>query len=158
MTAVWLGLGSNIHPEDNLRAGLERLQQGYRVVQVSPWYRSPAMGFEGPDFINLAVQIEYPGTPQALAAELKALEADFGRAPDAVKYSSRALDVDILLFGELAGDFSGVQIPRPDIRECAYVLRPLLDILPHGVDPHSGEPLQAYWPALAAQPLYPIGH
>ena len=157
MTQVYLGLGSNIEPEHHLALGLARLSQDYPLLAVSPWYRSPAMGFEGPDFINLAVLIECPDDVATLVADLKQLETEFGRAPDAVKYSSRALDIDILLFGETVGEFAGLQLPRSDIRHCAFVLRPLLDIYPHGIDPQTGEPLADYWPALAEQPLYPVG-
>ena len=157
MTKVYLGLGSNIEPEHNLAAGIARLTQTYKVECISPWYRSPAMGFDGPDFINLALMLECDDDPETLSVFLKQLEAEFGRAPDAVKYSSRALDIDILLFGNCVGEIAGLQLPRADIRTCAFVLRPLLDIHPHGIDPQTGEPLADYWPALAEQPLFPIG-
>ncbi|WP_430461542.1 2-amino-4-hydroxy-6-hydroxymethyldihydropteridine diphosphokinase [Thalassolituus sp. LLYu03] len=156
MVQVFLGLGSNIDAEHNLAAGIARLSESFAVQQVSPWYRSPAMGFEGPDFINLVVEIRCECPPETLAAALKQIEADFGRAPDAVKYSSRALDIDILLFGNEVGEFAGLQLPRADIRQFAFVLRPLLDIFPQGVDPQTGQPLADEWPALACQPLYPV--
>ena len=156
MSRVFLGLGSNIDAEQNLAAGIARPSQQYSLLRVSPWYRSPAMGFDGPDFINLVVEIECACSLAELAAGLTQLEFDFGRSVDAVKYSSRALDIDILLFDDLAGEFAGLQLPRSDIQQFAFVLRPLLDIFPDGVDPADGTPLTHYWPALTDQPLYPV--
>ncbi|MCD8523096.1 MAG: 2-amino-4-hydroxy-6-hydroxymethyldihydropteridine diphosphokinase [Saccharospirillaceae bacterium] len=156
MSRIFLGLGSNINAERNLAAGIARLSQRYSLLRVSPWYRSPAMGFDGPDFINLVVEIDCDCSPAELVSALKQLEFDFGRAPDAVKYSSRALDIDILLFDDLVGDVAGLQLPRSDIQQFAFVLRPLLDIFPDGVNPADGTPLADYWAALASQPLYPV--
>lgn len=156
MVRVFLGLGSNINAEQNLAAGIARLSEHYPVLQVSPWYRSPAMGFDGPDFINLVVEIACEQSLEQLSAALKQMEFDFGRAADAVKYSSRALDIDILLFDDLVGEHGGLQLPRADIHQFSFVLRPLLDIFPQGIDPASGQPLAALWPSLADQPLYPV--
>lgn len=153
MTRVFLGIGSNIEPQMHIAQGLTLLRERFTLVKESPWYRSPAQGFAGPDFINLVVEMEYAGRLAELRTELKHLERECGRPEHTQKYSSRTLDVDILLFGEACGLFDGVKLPRVDVRERAYVLRPLLDIAPDLRDLHTGEPLQARWPALADQPL-----
>lgn len=156
MTQVYLGLGSNLNPTTNIPLGIERLRQRYQVLKQSPSYRSPAMGFDGPDFINLVLLIECEQSLPELIQELKKLEVEFGRTADAVKFSSRFLDIDVLLYGDLTGEHGGIQLPRSDIRRCAYVLRPLLDIYPDARDPDSGELLSSWWPALAQQPLQRI--
>ena len=156
MARVFLGLGSNLNAQQNIAAGLVRLGTDYRLISESPWYRSPALGFDGPDFINLVVEIECRCSLLQLRAELKQIEFDFGRPLDAVKFSSRLLDIDILMYNDWVGDFSGLQLPRSDIHQFAFVLRPLLDIFPQGLDPQSGRPLAEFWPALADQPLYPV--
>src|SRR5690606_2140945 len=138
MTQVYLGLGSNIEPEHHLALGLARLSQDYPLLAVSPWYRSPAMGFDGPEFINLAVLIECPDDVVTLAAERKQVEAEYGRTQHAVNSTSRALDIVILLFGDAVGEFAGLQLARTDVRQCAFVLRPLLDIHQHGIHPQTG--------------------
>lgn len=155
MAKVFLGLGSNIDAKNNLHAGLERLQADYTLIKESPWYQSPAYGFDGADFINLAVEIVVDDfvAPEQLAQQLKQLEYDFGRAPTAVKYSSRVLDIDILLFDDQAGQFGQIQLPREDIWLYAFVLRPLLDIYPQGVCPLKKCPLHYYWSQISAQPL-----
>ena len=153
MTLVYLGIGSNQQPETHIARGLDVLNERYQVVSVSPWYRSPALGFEGPDFINLVVAIETGLELAELALQLKQIERDFGRAPNAAKYSSRALDIDILLFGELSGDHHGLSLPRDDVWRFAFVLQPLLDIAPNLVCPRSQQPIANYWPKVAHQPL-----
>ncbi|MDP2610456.1 MULTISPECIES: 2-amino-4-hydroxy-6-hydroxymethyldihydropteridine diphosphokinase [unclassified Oceanobacter] len=156
MAVVFLGIGSNQRPEENIVAGLVALEQQFCLEQVSPWYRSPAMGFDGPAFINLVVKISTDLSLQALGRVLKQLERDFGRAPDAVKFSSRTLDVDVLLYNDLVGEYEGHSLPRGDIRRCAFVLRPLLDIAPDLSCPSSHQRFDSFWPALALQPLEQI--
>lgn len=153
MTRVYLGIGSNIDPEQNIPAGLEQLSAGVEVLRLSPCYRSPAVGFDGPEFINLVAEIETALSVAELNQCLKQIETGFGRAADAVKYSSRALDIDILLFGDLKGGQSGIELPRPDVHEYAFVLRPLLDLIPEGVCPLKGQRFADSLPAIAGQNL-----
>ncbi|ASP37416.1 2-amino-4-hydroxy-6-hydroxymethyldihydropteridine diphosphokinase [Bacterioplanes sanyensis] len=157
MSRVFLGLGSNIDAHNNLRRGIDCLAQQHTLVQESPWYGSPAVGFDGPEFINLVVEIDTEQTPVALAHSLKRLEFDFGRPQHASKFSSRALDVDILMYDQQCGswptEFGTLTLPRDDIWRYAFVLRPLLDIYPQAVCPLRQRPLQADWPTLSEQPL-----
>lgn len=156
MARIYLGIGSNLDPERQIPAGLAALARLVTIVKESPWYRSPAVGFDGPDFINLVVEAETAMSVSELSLALKELETRFGRAVDAVKFSSRSLDVDILLFDGLSGLVDGVRLPRRDIRQFAFVLRPLLDIAPDVLCPQDAHPYADDWPALAAQPLFRI--
>lgn len=153
MALVYLGIGSNIEPLQNLAHGLSCLRERFQVLAESPWYQSPARGFVGPDFINLVVAIEFAGELLELAEKIKQLEKDCGRPENAQKYSSRTLDIDILLFANLAGEFAGITLPRTDISQCAYVLKPLLDIAPDLKHPVNQQPYQQLWPELNSQPL-----
>jgi 2-amino-4-hydroxy-6-hydroxymethyldihydropteridine diphosphokinase len=162
MARVFLGLGSNLNAEANLMSGIERLALDYQMVQQSPWYRSPALGFDGPDFVNLVVEIQLNDefSPELLSQQLKRIEADFGRAADAVKYSSRHLDIDILLFDRLVDDFStdngSFSLPREDIWKYAFVLTPLLDIAPDLICPKHQKPLLEFKKNVEQQPLAAI--
>ena len=158
MTAVYLGLGSNIQPEHYIELGIHKLNEMFDVRAVSPWYRSQSQGFDGPNFINLVVEIEYEGELQTLAAAIKQLEYECGREAGAVKFSSRTLDIDILLFGGAVGKIAGIELPRTDIYQYAYVLKPLLDIFPEGRDPKTGRLFSDYLPSVAQQWLEPIAH
>ncbi len=156
MAIVYLGVGSNQQAERNITDGLRVLSAKLQLEKMSPWYRSPAMGFDGPAFINLVVKVSTDLSLPQLGRVLKQLELDFGRAPDAVKFSSRTLDVDVLLYDDLVGQYEGHSLPRGDIRRCAFVLRPLLDIEPELSCPSSLQRFDSFWPALASQPLEQI--
>lgn len=153
MSRVYLGVGANINPEENILAGLICLSQKVELLAVSPCYRSPAVGFDGPDFINLVIEIHTDFTLTELNQVLKTIESDFGRKADAVKYSSRALDIDILLVDDLCGLFDGISLPRSDVWQFSFVLRPLLDLSPNGICPKSGRPFSEYLPNVAEQVL-----
>lgn len=153
MTTVFLGLGSNINPVAHLEQALEYLQQHFFVKHISPWYQSAARGFVGADFINLVVEIDCDCGLEELAQRLRAIEFTCGRPQNAQKYRSRTIDIDILLFGDYVGSWSGGQLPRGDVALYAYVLKPLLDIAPSLLDPATGSAWQAHWEKISSQSL-----
>lgn len=155
MTSVCLGLGSNIEPQYYIEQGLTKLRERFQVQAVSPWYCSKAQGFSGPDFINLVVEIHYSGDLAQLAQAIKDVEFECGRELEALKFSSRTLDIDILLFGDAVGQPAGIELPRSDIYQYAYVLKPLLDIMPQGRDPQSGRLWAEFLPQVQQQWLEP---
>ena len=147
MSRAWLSLGSNLEPERYLRAALAELRARFGEIVVSHAYRFPAIGFEGPDFINLAAGVDTELAPQALDAWLHALEDRHGRRRDVPRYSSRTLDVDIVLFDERIVDGPGhLEIPRRELAQ-AFVLKPLAEIAPDVREPRSGRTLAELWQA-----------
>jgi 2-amino-4-hydroxy-6-hydroxymethyldihydropteridine diphosphokinase len=138
MHRAYLSLGSNIEPARHLGAAIDELRARFGAIVVSPVYRSAAVGFEGPAFLNLAVGIDTDLDPAALDAWLHALEDRHGRRRDGPRYSSRTLDVDIVLFDDRIVRGPGhLEIPRAELAE-AFVLVPLADIAPNARDPVSG--------------------
>jgi len=138
---AWLSLGSNLEPERHLRLALAGLRDRFGDLLVSPVYRFPAVGFEGPDFLNLAVGLYSDLDPPALDRWLHALEDRHGRRRDVPRFSSRTLDIDIVLFGDLIMEGPGQpEIPRRELAE-AFVLKPLADIAPDLREPRSGQTL-----------------
>ena len=58
MAKIYLGLGSNIEPEKNLRLGIGELGARFGILELSNVYRSAAVGFDGDDFLNLVAGLE----------------------------------------------------------------------------------------------------
>jgi 2-amino-4-hydroxy-6-hydroxymethyldihydropteridine diphosphokinase len=144
-TRVYLSLGSNVEPGKNLRAALDELRARFGSVTVSPAYRFPAVGFDGPDFINLCVGIDADLEPQALNDWLHALEDRHGRRRDVPRYSSRTLDVDIVLYGDRALKGAGnLEVPRSELLQ-AFVLQPLADIAPDAIHPTLRRSIAELW-------------
>jgi len=147
MSRACLSLGSNLDPEANLRGAARALRERFGPVLLSPVYRTGAVGFDGPDFLNAAAVIETHLDPLALDAWLHALEDAHGRDRSGPRFGDRTLDVDLVLFDDLVLEGPGnLRIPRPDLRH-AFVLRPLVDLVPGYVEPVSGQTLAALWAA-----------
>ncbi|MEP6512086.1 MAG: 2-amino-4-hydroxy-6-hydroxymethyldihydropteridine diphosphokinase [Dokdonella sp.] len=150
MHRAWLSLGSNLEPERHLRAAIAELRARFGAIVVSPAYRFPAVGFDGPDFVNLAVGIDSELDPFALNDWLHALEDRHGRRRDVPRFSSRTLDVDIVLFDDLVLNGPGhLEIPRKEIAE-VFVMKPLVDIAADAREPVSGQTIAQLWAASPA--------
>ena len=146
MTRAYLSLGSNIEPEKNLASAVAALRARFGVVEVSPVYRTAAVGFDGPDFLNAIAAVECDTDPFALNDWLHALEEAHGRDRRDLPYSDRALDIDIVYFDDLVLDVATLQLPRPELRH-AFVLKPMADLAPDFVDPIRDATMAQLWAA-----------
>ena len=139
-----VGLGSNIG--DGVRtvgAAIEALAalEGIRVDAASKLYRSPAWGMtDQPDFINAVAVIDTILDAAALLEILLSLERVFGRdrTADALRWGPRTLDLDLLLYGDAVIDVPGLRVPHPHLHERAFVLVPLLELMPDAIIPGVG--------------------
>ncbi len=159
MAKAYLSLGSNQSPDIHLPQALAELRAQFGELVASPTYRTPAEGFDGPDFLNAAAIIETDVDIVALDAWLHALEDAHGRRRDVPRFSSRPLDIDIVFYDDLVFRGPGnLQVPRPELRH-AFVLKPLADIAPGFRDPASGRTLAELWAAHpdhdAPPPIHP---
>ena len=147
MAKAYLSLGSNQSPDVHLPQALAELRARFGEVLVSPTYHTPAEGFDGPDFLNLAAIIETGLDIVALDAWLHALEDAHGRRRDVARFSSRPLDIDIVFYDDLVFRGPGnLRVPRPELGH-AFVLKPLADIAPGFRDPTTGRTLAELWAA-----------
>lgn len=145
MGRAYLSLGSNIEPAQHLRSALAALRERFGEVRVSPVYRTPAVGFDGEDFLNAAAIIDSDLDPQALNDWLHALEDAHGRDRSGPRFGPRPLDIDIVFYDALTLDGPGhLQIPRDELKH-AFVLKPLADLAPDYVHPRIGRSLAALW-------------
>lgn len=125
---VYVGIGSNIDSIREIAAGLEQLVLAFGPLEVSPAYRSAALGFEGPPFINLVVGFDTGLPLDRLVSYLRHIEQQRDPRNTRARLSSRRLDLDLLLYGDSCGVCHGVELPRSDITNHAHVARPLADI------------------------------
>ena len=145
MTTVLLSLGSNVRPAHHLAAAVQALRGQFDVMAVSAAYRTAAVGFQGPDFLNAGVALRTDRSLAALEDWLHALEEANGRDRHAPRYVDRTLDLDVVFYGNRCLQVAGKErLPRPE-RVHAFVLRPLAEIAPAFVDPVSGHCLAALW-------------
>jgi 2-amino-4-hydroxy-6-hydroxymethyldihydropteridine diphosphokinase len=151
MTRIYLSLGSNIEPGKNLKAAIDDLQTKFGRIVVSPAYRFPAVGFAGPDFVNLAVGIDTDLDASTLNDWLHALEDRHGRRRDVPRYSSRTLDIDIVLYGDRVIKGAGnLEVPRAELLQ-TFVLQPLADIAPNALHPTLHKTIAELWASGAAR-------
>jgi 2-amino-4-hydroxy-6-hydroxymethyldihydropteridine diphosphokinase len=120
---VYVSIGSNQSPRQYIREGLARLESEVGPLQLSPVYRSVAVGFEGEDFFNLVIGFSTSLPLQTLAQILRDIEAACGRHRGEAKFAPRTLDMDILTYGEAVLEEGRLRLPREDILEYAFVLR-----------------------------------
>ncbi len=134
---AYLALGSNQGDRlTNLRKACALLEHHpeIKVAARSKIYETQSVeGGGASDFLNAAVRIETTLSPRALLAMTQAIESAFGRLPDTKQRGgARAMDVDILLFGDLEMNEANLQIPHPRALRRAFMIKPLGDVLENG--------------------------
>lgn len=149
MARVYVSLGSNIDREVRIRQAVEALRQRFGEIELSPVYDSAAVGFDGSDFLNLVADFDSDLEVAAVAAIFRDIEDRLGRDRSLPRFANRAIDLDILLYDDLILDVPGIRIPRPDILVNAFVLKPLQDIAPERLYPHTGQSYAELWQAMA---------
>jgi len=139
---AYLSLGGNIDPGRWLPRAAQELLARFPGARFSPLYRSPAVGFEGEDFLNAAAEIHTDLSPEALIDALHGIEEQLGRRRDGPKFSARTIDIDLVLYADLVQNAPGrTRLPRPEVHDTAHVLKPILDLAPSARDPENGHPL-----------------
>ena len=152
---VFLSLGSNLGDrEEYLQRALDALaSEGITVLKRSSLYETePQELAQQPWFLNIAVECETRCFPLQLLTTLQRVEHELGRVRTAAgRKGPRAIDIDILLFGNAVMDTPKLVIPHPRMRERRFVLEPLLEIAPDLRDPHTREPLRKYLSGIVGQ-------
>ena len=142
MHTAYIGFGGNIG--DKVGACDEALQRldatpGVRVAAVSDLYRSDPMGILDQDwFVNGVARLETDRAPRDLLDCLIDIEARMGRVRR-VKNGPRIIDLDILLYDGQRIAEANLTVPHPGILARHFVLVPLLQLLPDGRHPDTGE-------------------
>lgn len=133
-TRAYLGLGGNLgEPAAAMAAALRALDAHAAVSAacVSSLYRTPPWGVtDQPDFLNAVAAVDTRLSARQLLELCLEVERGLKRIR-AERWGPRAIDIDILLFGDRCIEEAGLQVPHPRMGERAFVLVPLAEIVPH---------------------------
>jgi 2-amino-4-hydroxy-6-hydroxymethyldihydropteridine diphosphokinase len=127
-----LGLGTNVGDRRaQLQAAVDALpRHGVTVLASSSTYDTDPVGeiLDQPPFLNACVTIDTALEPEALLDACKALERELGRSPKGPRHGPRAIDVDVLLLGDLEQHSPRMTVPHAQATSRRFVLIPLLEL------------------------------
>jgi 2-amino-4-hydroxy-6-hydroxymethyldihydropteridine diphosphokinase len=145
MPKAFLSIGSNIDPDRHIPAALKDLTDLFGPLELSSIYESESVGFEGPLFHNLVAALDSDLAAEAIAEHLREIEERHGRTRESQKFSSRTLDIDLILWGDAIFTRGRLQIPRPETLRYAFVLEPLAELAPNLKHPGTDKTYQTLW-------------
>jgi 2-amino-4-hydroxy-6-hydroxymethyldihydropteridine diphosphokinase len=161
---ILFALGANLEssvgaPEDTVKAALqEMVKKGALIRNLSPLYSTPAFpAGNGPDYVNAAVRIRAPWSPDQALAICHEIEALMGRER-VTRWGQRTLDIDLIAMGQIVlpdaqthAEWRNLPLdaqqqrtpdqlilPHPRLQDRAFVLVPLADVAPDWVHPLLG--------------------
>lgn len=161
--AAFLGLGSNVGDRlEHLRRALDLLEADAdttveavsAVYETEPWTGGDASANERLDeqgaYLNAVAYVTTTRTPRELLELAHEIEALRGRDRDREqRWGPRPLDIDVLLFEHETIDRPDLTVPHPRLRERAFVLVPLAEVLPPGATLPDGTRVSALLADLA---------
>ena len=145
MPPIFIALGSNIDPEENLKAAATMLRAQFPYMRFSSVYRSaPVHREDQPDFLNAVSVAETEESPQEIHTCLTDIERHLKKNLP-FRFGPRTIDLDLLLYGNaIQSDReiwpnmnSQLVLPHPRMHERRFVLEPLLELL----DPQERHPV-----------------
>ena len=145
MPTAYISIGSNINKEINIPSSLKALQSVFGDLVISKTYETEPICFEGDSFFNLVVGFQSGLPAKEVAKLLRQIELEHGRTREAQKFSSRTLDLDLILYGDQVISDGRLQIPRDEIERYAFVLEPLAEIAPNEKHPVNGQTYHTLW-------------
>ncbi|MDF9393600.1 MULTISPECIES: 2-amino-4-hydroxy-6-hydroxymethyldihydropteridine diphosphokinase [Methylococcus] len=131
---AYIGLGANLgDAAETVRAARRAIGTvpGVRELAFSSLYRSAPMGpSDQPDYVNAVMAVATSLAPQDLLHALQRIEQIHGRVRSGERWGPRTLDLDLLLYDDLALDTETLTLPHPGITKREFVLYPLAEIAP----------------------------
>lgn len=129
---------------------------GLRLHRVSRWFATrPIPASDQPDFVNGVALLGGDIDPADLLAALHGIEAAAGRVRTGPN-GARTLDLDLLAMDGLVVSTPALTLPHPRLQDRAFVLRPLLDVLPGWRHPVSGRAIEALLGDVSSQVIEPL--
>lgn len=143
MAIVYLGLGTNIgNRRGNLvKAAALLAERVGDILALSGFMETEPWGFDSENlFLNAAIKMETPLTPDELLSATQAIEREMGREKKSDgTYHDRVIDIDILLYDNRVIEHPGLIVPHPLMQERLFVMAPLAEIAPFERHPLLGQ-------------------
>jgi 2-amino-4-hydroxy-6-hydroxymethyldihydropteridine diphosphokinase len=138
MNIVFLGIGANLGDRSStLKNAISGIEEHIGpVLKSSSIYETDPWGFENANkFLNMVVEVDTKLSPSGLLMAILMIESHLGRIRNEKQYSSRVIDIDILLYNEMVINKNNLKVPHPLMHERKFVLAPLCEIAPDMVHP-----------------------
>ncbi|WP_373057174.1 2-amino-4-hydroxy-6-hydroxymethyldihydropteridine diphosphokinase [Zunongwangia sp. H14] len=135
---VHIALGSNVGERFVILQNAINLlyEEVGNILKISAIYKTPALGFEGNEFLNACVSVSTRFPAEEVLLKLLQIEKRMGRNRSQSKnYQNRTLDLDILLFEDEVIETEDLRVPHPEIQNRKFVLQPLQDIAAREMHP-----------------------
>ncbi|MEK9887135.1 MAG: 2-amino-4-hydroxy-6-hydroxymethyldihydropteridine diphosphokinase [Gammaproteobacteria bacterium] len=143
MAQIHINIGSNQNRDENIKGAISLLNENFKNINFSAVYETPPYGFEGDNFFNIGANAETDLDIEDTVDLLRSIEINLGRKRVEKKFSSRSIDLDLILYNNEIN--TELNIPRDDILKFSFVLAPLAEIFPKGKHPISGETYDLMW-------------
>jgi 2-amino-4-hydroxy-6-hydroxymethyldihydropteridine diphosphokinase len=156
---VVVSLGTDVNRDANIHKALDALYAQFGTLNVSAVYESRPLSADAddpdaPHYWNVIVAFQSDSEIAHIHQGLKTIELDCGRDRCQTRV---AMDIDLLFVGDLVGAFGDIQLPRRDIDQCAYVVRPLSDLFYHVMYPGRLQTFGQLWEAMVDKTdLFPV--
>lgn len=137
MANIHLNIGSNQNRRHNLSQAIFHIQKKFSNCVFSKVYESKSFGFEGEDFYNIGVNATTNLSVEPLIKCLRQIEDKLGRERSVAKFSSRLIDIDLVLYDEIID--VNYKLPRADILKYNFVLLPLAQLSPDLIHPQQNQ-------------------
>jgi 2-amino-4-hydroxy-6-hydroxymethyldihydropteridine diphosphokinase len=133
MANIHINIGSNENRKHNINIAIKELKSKFEDLKISSVYESPAVGFKGDDFYNVGVNAKTNLNVNNVQDILKKIEFENGRKHKRERFSSRTIDLDLVLYDDLIS--KELNLPRDDIFKYNFVLLPLKELNPEIMHP-----------------------
>ena len=153
MTIVYLCLGSNTGDRLKLieqAVSLLNLAQDIKLIRTSALYETEPWGVKDQNwFLNMIAEIKTPLSAQDLLIKCQNIERTLGRNREKeTRWGERPIDIDIIFYGKEIINTQLLTVPHKHMHERAFVLVPLLELVPDFVHPVSNKTISQLYDGL----------